>query len=160
MLWLRFDRWIWAKDLRGDFVSTPSPAIWKPSSNLGLHLFCLNYEEVNTVHSPAGKKHRLEIHSLSCTRGWLLLHHTSGRPREQVSCTAAGSWARLRTWWRTMFWWMWRDTFSAFSQVWSHVMSIFFYLLRAGHFGSRFTWVFGVVGYAFLSAEERIRKWG
>lgn len=90
-----------------------------------------------------------------------LLHHTSGRQagrlREQVSCTAVGARARLRTWWRTMCWWMWRDTFSASSQLWNHVISIF-YLLKTGHFGSRSTWVLGVVGYAFLSTENRIRK--
>lgn len=50
-------------------------------------------EEVNSAHACRGKTQT--GNSLSCTRGWPLLHHTSGRPREQVGCTAALAWASL-----------------------------------------------------------------
>lgn len=73
-----------------------------------LIFFGLCYKEVNTVHNPAGKRHRLEIHSL-CTRGGCCIIPQAGMPREQVSSTAVETQARLRTWWRTMCWWMWRD---------------------------------------------------
>lgn len=46
------------------------------------------------MHIPVGEKQT--GNSLSCTRSWPLLHHTSGRLREQVGCTAALAWASLK----------------------------------------------------------------
>lgn len=84
-----------------------------------------------------------------------MLHHTSGRLREQVSCTAALAWASLGDLMENhVLIDVERHIFCIQSSV--EPCNVYFSIFSERGTPGQSEY-FGVVGYAFLSAEERIR---